>query len=533
MNEPRAQFSQTDRAATVLIALVGVMILWFGMRFHDIPATATAERDRFVEKADELRDGKLPVDPYRPLLYPILAAGAGELLDDTFSGARLVSQLAAIALLLVTYRIGRATSGGRAGLVAVAFLALNGVVIENAVLTTTDMLFSAFSVATVLAAVHAVGRAGRGPVIWLALWFSLAFFTRYAVLGLLPCVAIALLVVPGGVKRSLLRCAGFAVCCALFLTPHFVLNAKVHGDPFHHANVENLLGKLYGGEPAERVGEEVRRGTGLSDESRDGSTSVSDNTSAALEDPTPLIRSAIHLAREYVASDFGAIAGNWRPWLGAIFTGLLALGVYAACVAWNARRAVLLAAFFGSLALVFLSKLSMPRTLLPTLPLAYLFIADFLSYHAFAGTRTFARLSVAPGPLLVLILLLLEGRALVAPIVGFLGRHPHAELEAARELERAHGSAICIAGTYDHTDRVVRCRFHFLPLPRSGESERLYFDSLAELLRERRVDYVVVGRNSRRHRPDALWSGIGLPEFLAEDRRTEDFVVYRCRHGEN
>ena len=104
-----------DRAAYLLAALFTLFVFVFGWQFHPVQ-TGGAENDHYVERADAVLAGELPEDPYRPLLYPLLAAAGGAVLGgDTFFAAKLVSNTAAGGLVLLCYLIVGAASAGRSG----------------------------------------------------------------------------------------------------------------------------------------------------------------------------------------------------------------------------------------------------------------------------------------------------------------------------------------------------------------------------------------------------------------------------------
>lgn len=88
----------------------------FGARYHWVEEIGTAERDGYVTKAEELLAARIPEDPFRPLLYPLLTAGLAWLGPATFTAARLLSNTAAVALVLLAWGFGRRLGGaGRSG----------------------------------------------------------------------------------------------------------------------------------------------------------------------------------------------------------------------------------------------------------------------------------------------------------------------------------------------------------------------------------------------------------------------------------
>lgn len=238
-----------DAAAGLLIAGFVLFLLLFGARFHTIEIPDSAENDGYVAQADEIRAGNIPRDPYHPLLYQALAAGAGALLDDSFAGARIVSSLMAGLFLLMTYLAGRAYFGGGVALFSVAALALNHNVITTGMDAATDMCFSALAAAVLFFSLRAIERPCPASAVLTAFAFSLAYFTRYSALFLVPAILVALLApaARAGARERIVRLAVFAAAAALFLAPHFVLTYKVFGSPFYNENWKNLAFKLHGG----------------------------------------------------------------------------------------------------------------------------------------------------------------------------------------------------------------------------------------------------------------------------------------------
>jgi uncharacterized membrane protein len=194
--------SRTDISACMLIAGFVLFLILFGARFHTIEIPESAENDGYVVQADEIRAGSIPRDPYHPLLYQILSAGAGALLNDSFAGARAVSSLMAGLFLLMTYLVGRTYFGARIALFSVVALALNYNVITTGMDATTDMCFSALATAVLFFSLRAIERPGPASAVLLAFAFSLAYFTRYSAVFLVPAVVVALLApsAPGGAR---------------------------------------------------------------------------------------------------------------------------------------------------------------------------------------------------------------------------------------------------------------------------------------------------------------------------------------------
>jgi hypothetical protein len=99
--------SRLDKVALLLIAAYVLVLFVFGWKVHVIETPGSAEMDGYADKADRIMAGEIPRDPYHPLLYPILSAGAGKLAGSGFAGGRIVSSLCAGLLAFMTYLIGK------------------------------------------------------------------------------------------------------------------------------------------------------------------------------------------------------------------------------------------------------------------------------------------------------------------------------------------------------------------------------------------------------------------------------------------
>src|SRR4030095_8030978 len=119
--------------------------------YHWVEAANSAERDRYVEKAEAILAGELPSDRFRPPLYPLLTAGLTLVFGDPFAMARLVSNLAAAGLFLCAYELGRRLGGEVAGAWALGLAMVNYHVWIDGELANTDMLFAFLASCTLLA----------------------------------------------------------------------------------------------------------------------------------------------------------------------------------------------------------------------------------------------------------------------------------------------------------------------------------------------------------------------------------------------
>lgn len=238
----------------------------FGARYHWVEEIGTAERDGYVTKAEELLAGRIPEDPFRPLLYPLLTAGLAWLGPATFTAARLLSNTAAVALVLLAWGFGRrlggaGRSGDHLGLWAAAATAVNPNLWILGQHVATDMLFAALAGGCLLAALAYVERPRRSTAALVGLLYGAAVFTRSNALFLLPALAVAAALAGSseadetaedgpGLFRWLRRRGGDVLvavgCSVVSLLPHWGLRHAAFGDAFHDENWKNLAWKLHG-----------------------------------------------------------------------------------------------------------------------------------------------------------------------------------------------------------------------------------------------------------------------------------------------
>ena len=359
-----------DTAAGLLIAGFVLFLLLFGARFHTIEIPDSAENDGYVAQADEIRAGSMPRDPYHPLLYQALSAGAGALLDDSFAGARIVSSLMAGLFLLMTYLVGRAYFGAGVALFSVAALASNYNVITTGMDAATDMCFAALATAVLFFSLRAIERPGPVAAILPAFAFSLAYFTRYSALFLVPAILVALLApaARAGARGRIVRLAVFAAAAALFLMPHFALTDKVFGSPWYSENWKNLAFKLHGN----------------GDWSYFRRIPYDGLVSVVASAPLKLVASALRELAKFFYTTLGDIGGGGIA--GGIFAASALCGAFAACFAIDRKRLVMLSFLFFYVLLGCVAFLAGARFMIPILPLCCLLGGRFLLAGPFAGS---------------------------------------------------------------------------------------------------------------------------------------------------
>ena len=247
--------------AALAAFLLFVALAVFGARVHWVEEAGTAERDGYVAQAEQILRGELPRDGFRPLLYPLLVAGVAKLGMPPFAAARLISNLAAAALVWLAWAFGRRLGGPAAGLWAFALAAVNPNVWILGQHASTDMLFAALAAAALYAGLVYLERPSLAAALAAGAFLGLAAFTRSNAPFLLPALLVACCLArgplpgrkgrawergPGVRSRRAWHLTALLAAALLFLIPHWALRAAVFGSPFHDENWKNLAWKLHG-----------------------------------------------------------------------------------------------------------------------------------------------------------------------------------------------------------------------------------------------------------------------------------------------
>jgi hypothetical protein len=510
-----------DITAYTLVIFIALFILLFGWKFHPIEKNYSAERDGYVAHADTLRNGKFPHDDaHRPLLYPILSAGAGSLLNDTFSGARLISQISAIFLALLTYLLGRACFNAQVGLIALILLISNYHFITYGVMASTDILFCTLSTSVLLSAIHANYSPQYKSFIILALTFSLSYFTRYTALALLPSIAFSLANIPQTSKIARMRwMAIFFLATVLFLLPHFTINTHIFGSPFYNENWKNLAFKLYG----EKWGfSYLNREIPF-----DGLLDV------ILYSPVIFLTGIVTEFRDFVTSHFPKLLGN-RQVIGIFFALLTSAGIILSLFSLDRKKSILLLFFVSFITMVSIFYITTQRIMMPVLPISYIFISysivSIISWERFKLSKLNV-FSAKRHSLIIVIVLLLAVQLpfLFISLQRFAKEHPIKEVEAAIELQKKYGSNLRVLGTFFHTQRYVDYCFFYLYEPSKEEqkNKQLYYERVKKNIQDVGAQYLIVGKLTLKDKPADLLSNNDMPPFLSLLYKNDDVTVYR------
>jgi 4-amino-4-deoxy-L-arabinose transferase-like glycosyltransferase len=508
--------SKLDVFACLIIVIFLIFMAWFGAEFHYVEFCYSAEYDSYVEKADQLRQGILPADHYHGLFYPLLAAAMGMLLGDTFAGARSVSTLAAGGLLSLTYLLGARCFDRKVALLATLALALNSLVVTCGLETATDTLFASLGVACLLLSMKLLEHPNTRTIIGLGVCFSLAYFTSYPAVAILPCLFLALWLCPfPSNRRRLLGALTLAITIMVCLLPHFALNTYMFGGPFNTRTVDSLSIKL-------------REHAGVAFVYNPDVTSM---TNLMMTQPALVCMSFFQSVREWIVDGLiGWIAGNSLFLASALFTVALLGGVVASLMRADRRVSLLLLYMATYFIMMCVFLVTVPRHFFPILPLCMLIAVRFMTEELPNEVYLLKGIRVTPRILALVVFLALLPVGAFQAISDTLPRHPYQELAAAKRLEIDAGKNIVVAGTFPFLQRYVGYRYHELKsdFGNKGPQEAMdYFRKLRLTLKENKADYIIVGSPSLGSRPTELLTGQGLPDYLQPELLKRDLAVYR------
>lgn len=500
-------------AAAVLFAALAL----FGHQVHWVEEAGSAERDGYVAQAEEILAGRLPRDPFRPALYPLLTAGLSLLVGDPFTAARLLSNLSAAALAWLAWATGRQLAGPAAGAGAFALAAVNPNLWTVGQHVTTDMLFAALAAGSLLAGLRYLEEPRAATAVAAGATLGLAAFVRSNAVFLLPALLVAWWLAggkPGRRRLGHLAAAGAALAVALL--PHWILRYAAFGDPFHDENWKNLAWKLHG----------------FPDWSYLDRVPFAGPAELILDDPAAVLRGGLAELARFATGGAAQLLGTW-----------LHLALFAAGAAWALHRRPraagwLLFAMASFLAAVAFSFFTWGRFLLGLLPAAC--ALAFAPWGALGGRRD--RLGPRPRRVLAavaaVLVLLLAVKTFAFRLPAFVERHPYVEVAALRRLAAELPPGARLAGTSPFLGRYLpgdgRERYLYVPDAFGPEAEEpgLYYRKLHDRLAGSRAAFLVAGEVDLRDRPRSLLGGEAPVPWLERAGPTTDRIaVWRIDPG--
>jgi hypothetical protein len=424
--------STAERRSPIVVAVAfAAALIVLGAWLHPV-AVPGGEYDAYAERAAHLLAGELRNDPFHGMLYPLLVAAVALTGVEPFAAGRVVSSLAAGALCLVLHRFVRERSGPTPAHWATVLLVANAPIALLGLQAASDMLATALLSTAVWLQ---LGAGRRGRVVAAGLCFGLVIAARPGLLPLgLPCALAFLL--RGAVPQAGAPALGAWLLGAVAgWLPHAVPTALQFGSPFANENWRILVSKV--------AGWDVGR---LHDPAESGLLDVVATHGAALW------RLGVADLRELVGHAVGSLLAGRSPFA-AIVWALAVLAAIGLLVAMRreGRRALLpVGLVVGYGLLVAFGFAPSERALLP---IAALLLAAAVTALAGVAARWRPALHVVGiGWLAVLV------HAGVSVWPSFVRSHPLAEIAAARDLQRAHGAGLVLAGTWPFLGNAVGMR---------------------------------------------------------------------------
>jgi len=507
----RVPESYSDRIAWGLfLAFVSCLVV-AGPWIHPIEDPYGPEFDGYLARVDEFREGILPKDGFRPLLYPLLSTLPAELVDDTFLGAKLMSALAGGVAVLAAYYLGASLFGGNIALFGALLLATNRHFIQASFRAATDILFCAMIVLTILYQVRFL-RSGRyRDILPVSFFFALSFFTRYVAVFFLPVLFGGFLLRRGRpIGKRLGYLTLFSICAILFLIPHFTLQVLAFGEPFHSENWRNTVLKFKG----------LQNVDAFHDSQYEGMAEV------LTESPMFTIESWMNEMRKMVFYTFMNL--NGRNTAGAFFTVFLVLGTLHVFPNRDPGILTIVCAIGSYLVILCFFWFFDSRIALPILPYSYLLISNFILGSANREPLTLLGRQVRKGTLLALLFLILNLQASWDDLRAFRDRHPLQEVEEAIRIQEEFGKDVVVLGTYWAISRYVDYEYKALPLGHDGVKNDVvsYLNKYREKMKEIGTTHLMVGKKTLMERPVGLLTGQGVPPYLKKVKQNEHVTVY-------
>ena len=406
------------------------------------------ENDRYHLQAETLLSGSWPRDVYRPMLYVLLTAGLGWITGDCFLGGKLVSALSIALLVVATHRLTRELHGRTSAITAAMLIAVSPLAIRYGLVAGTDALFTATFTLALCASIRAIRTTDLRSAAMAGFAFSLAYWSRYPAIVLLPVVLLGS-ALGARTGQRIWRAATCLAAAFVGLLPHMTLSWLQFGRPFYDENWRNValrhfsptldFGYLFNN-PFHGLGSVLRH------------------------DPALIMRHTIdEIAAMWNYGLRGVLAGpDSGPTLSA---ALFVLVLVSAMVSWTRRwkAALLLAIGTGSyLLLVATTFFTWERFLLPALPpmlamLAFALVRGIPRMVAIGSAHAFrARLAIAAPAAIACALLW-------SACVGadtLARQQPLRAVEVARELAQQTGSDVGIVSNYGFLSRHCPGRHH-------------------------------------------------------------------------
>lgn len=235
-------------AALVLAGLAWTAWVWSKSSQHLVLSVPGVEKDFsvFARRSSSWAD-VLSADGFYNLGYPLLLRLVRPFVhDNPFLAGRLIALGAAVIVLLVTWRLGRARWGRAAGLLAALALALSPLFVEYALYLGTDMPFAAAALLSLWPLLRRPTPMTKDAAL-AGLGAGIAFTLRHPGLLLLPLAALYVVLYGRNTAVPLRRMlAALLGAFLLAAGAQIVINTAQTGQPLYNQQAKNIWLAVYG-----------------------------------------------------------------------------------------------------------------------------------------------------------------------------------------------------------------------------------------------------------------------------------------------
>ncbi len=388
--------SKIDKLAIIITCIFVLLLTFFGAKYYS---------DEELNGLHALQQGILPNNGYHPLLHPLVVMWLGNMIDDIIVGAKLVSHVMAGVFVFATYLLAAESVNKKAGIICLLFMVTNLQVILFGILVSTDMMAAALAALTIVVMVRILSQPNSTTVILLGLTFSLAYFTRYQSMLLLPAIFLCLfLSFRASAKKFCFNVLIFVIAVIIFLTPHFWLTMRTFGRPIYDQNWKNVAAKLYYDRSL------IHHETYLDKVPFNGLMDT------IMHSPETFIKSGINELALFARFGASNILG-----LPPLLAGLFFTGLYFMLFSLSKTKLTLLAllvVYVVAISFAFFSTHA--RVMFPIFPLCYLIIAEFLL--SLDSKMVFKKYPSRPVIIFVILLCIAKGVSIIPDLKMLLSK---------------------------------------------------------------------------------------------------------------
>lgn len=241
---------KADKYHIIALVIGGVFIVlmtWNSFAYHRI-GDYGVETDfywDYAPAADELLHLELDLDRYRfrGPGYPVILAAVSLITGNSFTAGRIISLLAAIAVLTLTWLLVKGMFGAGYGVWALLALTLNETFIEYSFRVGTDMFFTALC--TTFYYILTI-KQNRRTILLAGLIAGYAYLTRYNGLALVLVSLVWVGTAHAHKVNRLRRIGWLCIGLVVMMLPWSVYLYIQTGQPFFNLNSNNIAYELFG-----------------------------------------------------------------------------------------------------------------------------------------------------------------------------------------------------------------------------------------------------------------------------------------------